>query len=267
MTKFGSGQVTVNSVGNAGFTGQVTVNQGTLVLRSGIFGGAAVGALNGQDVYLTGNNSTLILDGGVANNLGTYSLLAFDSRATTNLGANVFVTGDSTLTSFNTGGTATSVRQIINNLTFANSGPALGAQSTITLTLGSNIEVLGTTTLIQGAVFTSVDTGNNSLMGSTLTGQVTGVGPLVKFGNSGRELTLASGTNNYTGGTVVHGSLQGQAPNLISSSARTGTPFGAGDITVYPGGADSYPRSVQHRFERRKPVQRQRRRLRRFNRL
>jgi autotransporter-associated beta strand protein len=234
LTKFGSGALTINSVGNS-LTGQVTVNQGTLTLRSGVFGSTTSSVVNGQNIHLTGNNATLVLDGGVANNSGTYSLLASDYRATTNSGSNVTVTGDSTLQVANIA-VATVARQTINNLTFANPGPALGTNSTITLQLGHGIEVLGTTTLIPGAVITMHDAGNRYQTGSTLTGQVIGDGPLVKYSNVGMHLTLASGTNIYTGGTVIHGGAQGQI-NVISSSARTGTPFSTGDITVYQGGA------------------------------
>ena len=96
--------------------------------------------------------------------------------------------------------------------------------------------MLGTTTLIPGAVFIVGDTGFRTQAGPTLFGPVTGSGMLEKYGNNGTFMVLASGASDYSGGTLIHGGVQGQAPNMIASSARSGTPFGSGAITVRPGG-------------------------------
>ncbi|MEQ1859582.1 MAG: autotransporter-associated beta strand repeat-containing protein [Chthoniobacteraceae bacterium] len=229
LTKFGLSQFEVRSI-NPGLGGVVTVNQGTLLARVPFSGsGSAVGTvLNGRDIVL--NAGLLQLDGFIANDTGTASEIASTVRATAVLGSNVFVRGDATL---GNNGQANYVR--IGNLTFENAGGAvaMNGNGVIALALQSGIWVDGTTTLIPQARINSTF---NGLSQSTLAGQVTGAGGVLeKFGNG--ALTLLNAANNYSGGTIINGTVNATATSVVASALRgEGTPFGSGSITVNPGG-------------------------------
>jgi autotransporter-associated beta strand protein len=135
LTKFGTGQV--NLSGSNSFTGAITLNQGTLALLNPISNnGTSVNSVsNGQNIII--NGGTLVIDSLISNNARTDSNIASASRVTGNIGSNVTVNADATITNNNSG-----VMQRINNLTIAD----LGANSPIYLNfLQNGITVTGTT--------------------------------------------------------------------------------------------------------------------------
>ncbi len=228
LTKFGGSQFELRSI-NPGLGGVVTVNQGTLLARVPWSGsGSAVGTVfNGRDVIL--NGGTLQLDSMSANDTGTASEIASPVRSTARLGSNIFVRADATL---GNNGQANYVR--VGNVTFENGGgaAAMNGNGVIALALQSGVWVEGTTTLIPQARFNSTF---NGLSQSTLAGLVTGTGGIEKFGNG--ALTLLNAANDYSGGTIVHGTTNNTATSVVASALRgAGTPFGSGSIVVNPGG-------------------------------
>lgn len=229
LTKFGGSILTINSI-NPGIGGPVTINAGTIVARVPFSGtGTAItdGVFNGQDVIL--NGGALQLDPFLANAGQTATEIASNIRATAVFNSNIFVRGDSSL---NNNGVANYVR--IQNLTFENAGgaSAMNDNGVITLALQNGIWVNGTTTLIPQAAFNMTF---NNFAQSTFAGQVTGTADLEKFGNG--TMTFLNGTNNYSGGTLIHGTTNATAASIVASGFRgTGTPFGTGAITVNPGG-------------------------------
>lgn len=76
----------------------------------------------------------------------------------------------------------------------------MNGNGVISLELQSGIWVRGTTTLAPEARINGTFTGFSQ---STLAGQVTGTGGIIKFGNG--ATTLLNGTNNYAGGTTIWG--------------------------------------------------------------
>lgn len=231
LTKFGSGQLNINSI-NPGIDGPVTINAGTVVARvpfsgSGTPLASGGGPFGGQDVIL--NGGTLQLDPLMANLLGTATEIASTPRATAFFNSNIFVRGDAGL---NSNAQANYVR--IQNLTFENAGGAVAmdGNGVISLSLQSGIWVDGTTTLIPQAV---LNMSANSGVMATFAGQVTGAADLEKYGNG--TVNLVNPTNNYSGGTVIWGSTAATRSSIVAAGIRgAGTPFGTGSITVNPGG-------------------------------
>lgn len=229
VTKFGAGTVEIRSAANTGITGPIVVNEGTLLARVPWSGtGASVGTVfNGADVIL--NGGTFQLDSFNTNDTGTLSDIASPVRATALLGSNIFVRADASL---GNNGQANYVR--VGSLTFENTGgaAAMNGNGVIALTLQSGVWVDGTTTVIPQARINSTFNGFSQ---STLAGQVTGLGPIEKFGNG--ALTLLNAGNSYAGGTIVNGSTNNTATSVVASALRgAGTPFGSGGIVVNPGG-------------------------------
>jgi hypothetical protein len=165
----------------------------------------------------------------MANAAGTASEIASTpTAAQSSLDSDIFIRGDAAL---RVNGAAQSVR--IADLTIGNSAgsAAMNGNSSITLNLQSGLWVRGTTTLGQEAVINSSFDG---FAQSTLAGKVTG-SDLVKYGNG--AITMLDGTNDYTGGTTIWGTTNNTAASVVASAFRgTGSPFGAGDIQIQPGG-------------------------------
>ena len=229
LTKFGPNQLTLSG-SNGGLTGgNITLNEGTLFLQNPVSNsGTGIGSVTGSRPIVL-NGGTLVIDSLLSNNAGRDSNIVSGSRITGNIGSNVTVNADATITNNNQG-----IMQRINNLTIAD----LGANSPIFLNFSQQgITVAGTTTL--GA--------NSNIIGSTFgvatqtifEGQVVGGanGKLIKVGNGG--LTFANGTNTFgTDGQIgldVWASTQNTATSVVISTSLTGTPFGAGDINLMPG--------------------------------
>lgn len=228
LTKFGAGQLQIHGI-NPGIGGDVVLHEGTTYIRVPYSGtGSAVGqVLNSQNIIV--NGGTLNIQSTMANAGGTASEIAstpFAAQAL--LESDIFIRGDAALRNNSAG---QYVR--IKNLTIGNSAGsvAMTGNSSITLNLQSGIWVRGTTTLAQEAVINSTFDGFGQ---STLAGQVTGQ-DFVKYGNG--TVTLLNGTNNYVGGTTIWGTTNLTRVSTVASALRgTGTPFGAGDIQIQPGG-------------------------------
>ncbi len=156
--------------------------------------------------------------------------IASGSVITGNIGSNVTINGDATITNNNS-----AIMQRINNLTFAD----LGANSPIVLNFSQNgITVGGTTTL--GANSNAIGSSFGAANQVILEGQVVGGanGKLIKYGNGG--LFFANS----------HQHLRNRRPDRPRSLgvdaehrhqrhrhhfARPGTPFGVGDVNLLPG--------------------------------
>jgi hypothetical protein len=115
----------------------------------------------------------------------------------------------------------------------------LGANSPIYLNFSQNgITVTGTTSLGANSTFfgSTFGTANQTILEGIVSGAASG--KLVKYGNGG--LMFANGGNTFgTDGQIgleVWPSTQNTATSLIGSISLTGTPFGAGDINLLPGG-------------------------------
>lgn len=231
LTKFGPNQLNIHSI-NPGIGADVVVNEGTLFARVPVAGGGsgeAVGTVfNGQNIIL--NAGGLALGSNLANAARTASELASNVTVSGSLGSNIFVRGDSSLSS---NGQSQYVR--INDLTIANddNAPVMNGNGVISLALQSAIWVSGTTTLSPQA---RLNVSQSGIHQATLAGLVQGNGGVLeKYGNGG--LTLLNANNTYTGGTIIHGTTAATAVSTVASGVRgPGTPFGSGGITVNPGG-------------------------------
>jgi autotransporter-associated beta strand protein len=228
LTKFGAGQLQIHGI-NPGIGAPVVLHEGTTYVRVPYSGtGSPVGqVLNGQDIIV--NGGTLNIQSIMANAAGTASEIAnTPTAAQASLDSDIFIRGDAAL---RVNAAAQSVR--IADLTIGNSAgsAAMNGNSSITLNLQSGLWVRGTTTLGQEAVINSTFDG---FAQSTLAGKVTG-SDLVKYGNG--AITMLDGTNDYTGGTTIWGAVNNTAASTVASAFRgAGTPFGAGDIQIQPGG-------------------------------
>jgi autotransporter-associated beta strand protein len=228
LTKFGAGQLQIHGI-NPGIGAPVVLHEGTTYVRVPYSGtGSPVGqVLNGQDIIV--NGGTLNIQSIMANAAGTASEIAnTPTAAQASLDSDIFIRGDAAL---RVNGAAQYVR--IADLTIGNSAgsTAMNGNSSISLNLQSGLWVRGTTTLGQEAVINSSFDG---FAQSTLAGKVTG-SDLVKYGNG--AITMLDGTNDYTGGTTIWGTTNNTAASVVASAFRgTGSPFGAGDIQIQPGG-------------------------------
>ncbi|MBL9133229.1 MAG: hypothetical protein JNG86_18610, partial [Verrucomicrobiaceae bacterium] len=229
LTKMGPNQLNIQSI-NPGIGAPVVINEGTLLGRVPVSGsGSPVsGVFNNQDIIL--NGGALVIPSNLANAAGTASEIASNISVTGTLGGNIFVRGDATI-----GNNGITQYTRVGNLTIANDpgAPAMNGNGVIALVLQSGIWVAGTTTLSPQA---RINGTFNGFSQSTFAGQVTGVGGVIeKFGNG--AITMLNGTNNYTGGTIIHGAGAATASSTVASGFRgTGTPFGSGSITINPGG-------------------------------
>lgn len=229
LTKFGAGQLQIHSI-NPGIGAPVVLHEGTTYIRVPYSGtGSAVGqVLNGQDIIV--NGGTLNIQSIMANAGGTASEIASNVTSSQSiLNGNIFIRGDAAL---RTNGATQYVR--IADLTIANSAgsSAMNGNSTIALNLQSGIWVRGTTTLAPEA---RINGSFDGFSQSTLAGLVTGSGGIIKYGNG--ATTVLSGSNNYTGGTIIWGTTNNTAVSTVASAFRgVGTPFSTSDVQIQPGG-------------------------------
>ena len=215
LAKSGTGTLTlatfsVNNpeAGNNTFTGGTTLNQGTLLVQD-------PRALGTGAVNLVGGTLDLRSNGG-----GINGIIILGNQA--GPGSNVNLLGPVTINVQNV--TTNSGNQWqINHLNLS--------ENTLTTSGGNNygLRVAGTTT-IQGS-FANV--ANLSDVSGTLelAGLVTGAGALNKTGGTTnqRVLTISGSANNFSGGTNIGG-------GMVQVTATSGTPLGAGRVTVFPGG-------------------------------
>lgn len=213
LTKYGQGTVTFNGV-NGGFTGNVVVNAGTLILDRqnnpplGInsnrtvtvnSGATLTATANGHNPFGTGTGPPLIIINGGTMNTSDY-------QHTTNLQM--------------TGGTI----QPTSAGTQADGLDMRGSPSLVT-TLGSASQAtIASKMTIRNAVTFDVADGT-AATDLLISGQIVGAGGFTKTGTG--TLTLTN-TNTYTGGTTVSaGTL------LVNNTAGSGV--GTGDVTVGSG--------------------------------
>lgn len=260
LTKFGAGALVL--AGSNTIIGNVVVNGGTLQLNnpySGNGGAAVRDAVNGQTIVLNGNGAgtgtgqagttTLIVDSLLANNQADRDSVFGASvlRVSRTMNSAVIVQGDAAMTNANQ-----AVMQRIDSLAFAD----LGARSPVFLNFSqAGIGVRNTTTL--GANSNAVNVSFGNFLGMVMfDGKVTGGadGRLIKTGNG---MLFLNGTNSDFGtagkvGLEVWGSVQNTATSIVGTTARSGTPFGAGDVNLLPGAmlrlADSSNISAQRVF-------------------
>ncbi|MEK7415263.1 MAG: autotransporter-associated beta strand repeat-containing protein, partial [Planctomycetota bacterium] len=100
----------------------------------------------------------------------------------------------------------------------------IGAFYASTYANGAAVDWQGTVTLASDSTF-----GGNTQSGSTISGQITGPGALIKVGNN--SLTL-SGNNDYTGPTICAGPVIAAHANALGSTASTVTVIDGGSLTV-----------------------------------
>ncbi|MDB6120926.1 MAG: Autotransporter-associated beta strand repeat protein, partial [Verrucomicrobiaceae bacterium] len=235
-----NGNIVITSNGN-NITAPVTINGGILSVQQTLngLGPVSTGVFNGQQVILNGGQ--LSVDSGLGTT--TSSFIASGNtaivRALATLNSDIYVNGDANLMGKTVAnGDIANVLQHVKSLTFADLGAAGGPTGVngsnrdgVTLQL-MMMYVNGTTALGAHSNNIQVDFGGAGNGNSVLGGQVTG-GILNKYGNGG--LLMASGTNSYSGGTVIWPQGNNTATSFLGSLIRTGTPFGTGPITANPG--------------------------------
>ncbi len=240
----GSGALTIaggtQSLSGANtYTGLTTINSGATLAMSGFgtiatsSGVANAGTLdmrtsgNGRIQTLSGNGSVLLggqaldITAGTAGVSGTQSTGTFSGTISGNGGV-IVSGGTQALTGANTYTGAT----LVSNATLAiNSGAALGAASNQLILNNGTLLALGNVTTGQSITVTGANAVNSSGNTVNLTGTISGAGSLSLTGGGTFGLT---GTNTYTGGTVVSYNT-----NVNATSTAV---FGAGPITLLGAG-------------------------------
>lgn len=250
LTKSGTGTLILNQTGST-FSGNVTVNGGTLHTGSGQSGGTnghlglvsgsrSVTINNGGTLHFTGNNvfggsgKTAATIPAVAVNGGTLSSTRF------NILGNVNLSGSSLVTSSSDTGNYEGY-QFLGTITVSGTSP-----STISSTNGKANHLLNGTTTFDVADVTGSAAAD--LVVSTPLRNSSGdygltSGSLAKTGNGTLQL---SGANSYTGTTMVNagtlavtGSLAASATTIASGATLTGSGTLAGGVsnsgTIAPG--------------------------------
>jgi autotransporter-associated beta strand protein len=246
ITKTGAGTFQILSE-QPDFLGDFRVQQGALQFQwdrtlagnlSTQMGGARVG---GNNIYLEGNNTSLILrignDGWTGGTIATFN--------------NNIVLGDhvslATINSDRAGGGINTRRMAFNNLTF---GQNEGDNGQVLRLVGTNafgVQINGTTTLVGRSAIAVDNAYNGSAADAWLMGRVTGSGMLIKgpSDSRARNLHLHNETtlNDYTGGTVLQGgTLQvfARSNNLAANTSGNivSGGLGSGDITLMQGTLD-----------------------------
>ncbi|MBZ9996199.1 autotransporter-associated beta strand repeat-containing protein [Mesorhizobium sp. BH1-1-4] len=255
FTKAGAGLVTLS--GTNSYTGVTTISAGTLSVNTIATGGtqSAIGAssnastnlvIQGATLQYTGVNAssdrgfTLMTSGAVT--AGTIDV----SQVTTNLqlsglvtspdNAGLTKTGAGTLTLSNAGNNYTgittvsqgtlAVSTLTNGATNSGIGAASSASSNLVLQNGGTLGYIGANASSNRGFTLGTGGGGIGVVGGTtltMSGTATGLGGLTK---SGAGTLVLSGTNNYSGGTMVG------AGTLRAGSTSA---FGTGSMTVNTG--------------------------------
>ena len=218
LTKTGPNMLVLSSTANS--TTGLSENPnliGTIYINQGAFRPNTPGADNFLPIVINGGSLDLT-------NAGVTNGLFYDD---------VTVNGDSAINN------GDSQQASIKSLTI-NGRQNSSDTNPITLTMdgigvgqgaGGGLGVLGTTTLNTSVNF--VINGNDARTQDYLDGVVSGIGAINKYGIKSIPLILANPGNTYSGGTNVYAGI------VASQVGSTGTPFGSGAITVYPGGGVS----------------------------
>lgn len=251
ITKFGAG--TLQFLGNnAGFTGDIRIQQGTVELNYRNTTDVATNVVttiggNGGNIIFEGAGTQLNLLGGQGNTAGTNFT---GTSVTFNKGIVIgdYVPVATIFVDRSTGSAATAIQNktliLTGGITFGQSNNDVGQILRIDGRNGYDLQVLGTVTL-NGRSSISVENAYTGTAADVLfDGQVTGTGTLIKgpTDSKTRELTLRNVTslNNWTNGTVLQGGtlrVFAKAPN-VASGASTDLTFGGistGDITLMQG--------------------------------
>lgn len=218
LTKSGAGVVAL--AGTNAYTGQTTVNAGTLR----ILGAQALGS---GDVALNGGTLDLRANGTLPNNGGTPETFTF--------GQNVVVGADATIAVNTLAGTSTQANKTIRMGNLSIGGNVL----TVTNNNGYGLEFSGTTTLSPGATGNTVlnlatAKPSNLVQALTLSGKVTGSSQLTIRGGGMVQLTNSS--NDFVGNILItggglavssDGALGNAANQVLMTDSNSSTTFRA----------------------------------------
>lgn len=269
LGKTGTGTLTLT--GDSFYTGGTTISSGTLQLGNGGISGSITGDIT-NNATLTVNRSNGTSLGGVIS--GTGQLVKLGGGILALLGNNTY-TGGTTISAgtLRVGNGATSgsiVGDVVNNgvLQF-NRFDSIGFNGVISGTgsvtkLGNNAMILGGDNTYTGGTTISggyLQVGNGGTTGSivgdvvnngtlefarsdahTFSGAISGSGNLISFGGSaGTGVFTMTGTNTYTGGTIVsRGILQigdgGTSGSILGDVTNNATlAFNRSDATSFGG--------------------------------
>jgi len=247
LNKEGSGTLTLNSA-NAN-TGNTTISGGTLQygIANAIHSSSAMEVQTGATLNLNGHTSTLAsLMGNGTVNLGTASLTMGGSGATTLFTGSMSSTGGSVLTKtgagiFSLSGSLTNLGSISltgGTLTLAGSErisntTALAMSSGTTFNVNGQTETLGT---LSGTGSITLGSGGSLIVTQGAAGTFSGVmsGTTGSFTKAGAETLTLSGSNTYTGSTIISaGTLRLGASNRISNSSALVLSGGWFDLDGY----------------------------------
>ncbi|RST53953.1 autotransporter-associated beta strand repeat-containing protein [Variovorax sp. DXTD-1] len=263
FSKGGTGLVTL--AGANTYTGATTVSGGMLSINSVANGGAAsaIGASSAASSNLVLENGTLQYTGATATTDRGFTLLnggpsrtvevtngatnlAFNGVVTSPDDAGFTKTGAGTLTLGNAGNNYVGVTTVsagtVSVGTIANGGLASGIgaagsePANLVVSAGANLEYTGATadtdrgfTLGAGAAGGGVDVDGAPTM-LTMSGVATGAGALRK---EGAGTLVLSGTNTYTGGTIVNaGVLRAGSTTAFGSTTGLMTVNGGGTLQL-----------------------------------
>ena len=248
LTVGGDGTVTLAGQNNAGYTGVLTVNRGTVITRGGNTANGALGGATGVTINNGGTLECAVTDNSVFGNVGTTvpilinagGLLTIDAGRNSHTHGIITLNGG-TLGSVDAGNASYGTWYFDQNFLYVtNFGPAGSATSAIT---AQRMEFTGA-----GTVY--VDAGCTVNVSGYWVNKNGGTSSLEKTGNGTMVL---SGANTYSGGTTISGgTLQiGNGGSGAAVSEQTGIVdnaalvFNNGDSASY-GGVISGSGSVAH---------------------
>ncbi|HEY5310950.1 MAG TPA: autotransporter-associated beta strand repeat-containing protein, partial [Pirellulales bacterium] len=207
LTKTGPGQLSLTGANAGKITGTVTIDQGTLTVATPAELGVnvAVSPVTAPNVQL--NGGTLDVSTGGSNNYLS----------------NVTINGDASIN------TANNSQPRFGNLSV--NARAGGLTDPVILTINTGgIVFTGGATLNGNLAINDTAATNATNLSTVIEGNITGTGGITKYGNGALQLNPGDGSTNntFTGGLVLDG-------GTTTTTARQGTPFGNGPITVNPG--------------------------------
>ncbi|HEY5314450.1 MAG TPA: autotransporter-associated beta strand repeat-containing protein, partial [Pirellulales bacterium] len=235
LTKFGTGALTLTA-SNPNFSGQVTLNSGTLTLDNTVsgIGSPVAGVINGQNIVVSGG--TLVLNGYVGTDTLAGPLQAVVAQTGSTFAGSVTVTADSTVEG--SGAFYQHIASLDLSVPTLNSpGTDPNNPSNTNFMTGTPLDVAMNAIAVDGAVTlgqtnTNISANASTMLETEFNGVVSG-GELSKYGNG--WLLLNNPANTYSGGTVINGSTAA-GYSVLTTTATSGTPYGTGPITINPGG-------------------------------